>query len=283
MYFLKNGSFKVRGTVRSTTNEAKIAPLREAFGDLFNELELVEADLLNEESLFKAIEGSTYVVHTASPFPIQKPKHEDDLIKPAVEGTMAVVKAAKQNGVKRVVITSSVAAIYKSKDKKKKEFTIEDWTDCSIAQPYEKSKTMAEKAAWDFQASLPEEERFEIVTINPGFVVGPNLNKAQFSSGDIVKSMMMGEMPGAPKISMCMVDVRDVAEAHLQAILRPEAANKRFMLVADSIWFKDIGLCLHEKYGQDYKKVVKKEIPKLIMYVASIFNAEAKASLPLWG
>jgi len=108
--FLESGRFKVKGTVRSTTNEAKIAPLRQAFGDHFNQLELVEADLLDEKSLFRAIEGAQYVVHTASPFPITKPKHEDDLIKPAVNGTMAVMRAAKEYKVKRVVITSSIAA-----------------------------------------------------------------------------------------------------------------------------------------------------------------------------
>jgi nucleoside-diphosphate-sugar epimerase len=198
--FLKDGSFKVRGTVRSTTNEAKIAPLKEAFGEYFDQLELAEADLLKEESLFKAIEGSTYVVHTASPFPIAKPKHEDLLIKPAVEGTMAVMKAAHKNKVKRVVITSSVAAIYVSSDKKQMDFSVADWTDLKLATPYEKSKTMAERAAWDFQASLPEDERMEIVTINPGLVLGPNLNKASFSSGDIIKKLMMNELPGLPKM-----------------------------------------------------------------------------------
>lgn len=147
---MKNGSFKVRGTVRSTTNEAKIAPLKLAFGEYFDQLELVEADMLKEETLFKAIEGSTYVVHTASPFPLADPKNEDDLIKPAVEGTMAVMRAAHKNKVKRVVITSSVAAIYISADKNKKDFTVADWTDLTLATPYEKSKTMAEKAAWDF-------------------------------------------------------------------------------------------------------------------------------------
>ena len=147
---MKNGSFKVRGTVRSRTNEAKIAPLKQAFGDYFDQLELVEADLLDEDSLFKAIEGSIFVVHTASPVLIGKPKNEDVLIKPAVEGTMAVVRAAHKNRVKRVVITSSVAAIYVSPDKNKMEFSVEDWTDLKLASPYEKSKTMAEKAAWDF-------------------------------------------------------------------------------------------------------------------------------------
>ena len=165
--------------------------------------------------MFKAIEGATYVVHTASPFPIVRPKDEMELIKPAVEGTMAAMRAAHHNKVKRVVITSSVAAIYKNIDKKKTHFTTDDWTDINIAAPYEKSKTMAEKAGWDFIASLPKEEQFEFVTINPGFIIGPNLNECNFSSGDIIKKVMTGGLPGIPKIKMPMVDVRDVAQAHL--------------------------------------------------------------------
>ena len=164
-------------------------------------MELAEADLLNEESMFKAIEGAKYVVHTASPFPIAQPKNENDLIKPAVEGTMAAMKACHQNKVERIVITSSVAAIYKTTDWLKKDtLTTDDWTDVKLATPYEKSKTLAEKAAWDFLANLPENERFEMATINPGFVIGPNLNEAKFSSGDIIKDILIGKNPGIPRI-----------------------------------------------------------------------------------
>ena len=155
------------------------------------------------------------MVHTASPFPIAAPKDENVLIKPAVEGTLSVCRASHQSKVKRLVITSSVAAIMVSADKTKMDFTVEDWSDPASCSPYEKSKTLAEKAAWDFQASLPEEERFEIVTVNPGLVMGPNLNTAYFSSGDILRKMMMGEFPGLPKVMMPIVDVRDVAKAHL--------------------------------------------------------------------
>jgi nucleoside-diphosphate-sugar epimerase len=178
LYFLKNGSFKVRGTVRSTTNTAKIEPLKKAFGKYFDKLELVEADLLDEKSLQDAIKGSTYVVHTASPFPIAAPKDENVLIKPAVEGTLSVCRAAQKHKVKRLVITSSVLAIMVKSDKNKSHFTISDWSDLEATQPYEKSKTMAERAAWEFQKNLPGNEKFEIVTINPGFIMGPNLNEA---------------------------------------------------------------------------------------------------------
>jgi len=119
--------------VRSTSNLKKIEPLKKAFGEYFNQLELVEADLLDENSLMQACSGSTYIVHTASPFPIENPRHEDEVIKPAVEGTLAIMKAARANKVKRVVITSSTAAIDVSGDENKKNFTVEDWTDTTIA------------------------------------------------------------------------------------------------------------------------------------------------------
>jgi dihydroflavonol-4-reductase len=122
----------------------------------------------------------------------------------------------------------------------------------------------------------------EIVTINPGLVLGPNLNKAQFSSGDIIKKLMMKELPGLPKMQFPIVDVRDVAEAHLQGLLKPEAANKRFLLVADSVWFQDLGTALNEKYGKDYK-VVHKLVPKFLMRIVSIWDKEAAAIVPMWG
>jgi len=139
------------------------------------------------------------VVHTASPFPIAAPKHEDELIKPALDGTTAVLKACHQNKVKRLVITSSIAAIMVN-DKKGVPYTTEDWSVVENCQPYEKSKTLAERAAWEFREKNKEEHNLEIVTINPGLVTGPNLNKAQFSSGDIIKRIMMNDLPGMPKV-----------------------------------------------------------------------------------
>ena len=140
----------MRGTVRSTKNEAKLEPLKLAYGELYDQLELVEADLLNEESIINACEGVKYVVHTASPFPVKAPKDENELVKPAVEGTLAAMKGAEKHGVSRVIITASMASVMVTDDKKKSEFDHNDWSNEKICQPYEKSKTLAEKAAWDF-------------------------------------------------------------------------------------------------------------------------------------
>jgi len=155
--FLEHGGFKVRGTVRSKANPKKMEPLKNAFGALFDELEIVEADLLNKDSLFKAVEGCQYVVHTASPYVIDNPKDEMELIKPAVEGTAAGMEAAIQNKVKRIVITSSMVSILGSSDPHKRKFTSEDWTDINpTTNAYAKSKTLAEQKAWELQKAQPD-------------------------------------------------------------------------------------------------------------------------------
>lgn len=156
---MENGTYKVRGTVRDTKRADKIEPLKAAFGDHFNDLELVEADLCKEESIIAACEGATYVVHTASPFPLESPKNEMELITPAVDGTLAAMRGCQKHGVKRIVITSSCVAIYKPTDKTKTNYNRDDWTDPNRpgVNAYEKSKVMAEKAAWDFLAALPED------------------------------------------------------------------------------------------------------------------------------
>ena len=191
LHFLKDGGYAVRGTVRDMNNAAKMEPLKVAFGEYYDQMEFKEADLLNEDSMIAAMEGSDYIVHTASPFPIEAPKDENVLIKPAVQGTLAACKAAQINKVKKLVITSSVAAIMDRKDKKNRNFGPEDWSEIEIQKPYSKSKTLAEKAAWDFVAALPDDEKFDLVIINPGLILGPNLNKCNFSSGDIMKKILL--------------------------------------------------------------------------------------------
>ena len=157
------------------------------------------------------------MVHTASPFPIEKPSHENVLIKPAVDGTLAVMKGCQQSKVKRVVITSSCVAIFFNGDPNKVSFTTDDWSDVNFRgiDAYAKSKTLAEKAAWDFLKDLPEEEKFEVATINPGLVLGPNLNTCKFTSGDIVNMILLKKAPALPANSIPTVDIRDVAQAHL--------------------------------------------------------------------
>ena len=212
--YLQHGEFKVRGTVRSLKNPEKMEPLKKSLGELYDQMELVEADLLDEESIIKAGEGCKYIVHVASPFPLDKPKHEDLLIKPAVGGTLAACKAAQKWKAKRLVITASLASVFGGPAPGVVEFDDKSWSNVERCTAYMKSKTLAEKAAWDFVKDLPEDEKFEVVVINPGFIIGPSLVSAKFSSGDVVEQIMFGKMP---VLNLCMecVDVRDLAKAHL--------------------------------------------------------------------
>jgi len=196
----------VRGTVRDKKNSAKIDPLREAFGENFDHLELVEADLNDASSLDRAIEGVHIVIHTASPFPAGNPKKASDVIDPAVNGTLAVCEACHKHKVKRLVITASVVTIF-DPAKDKEVFDESDWlSPGKNTAVYDTSKVMAEKAAWDFQSKLTE-DKFDLVTIHPGFIIGPVLIKTPFTSEEILYKMMMGKFPGIPKINMAIVDV----------------------------------------------------------------------------
>ena len=197
--------------------------------------------MLKPESLDEAIKGCDYLVHSASPFPLATPDDENALIKPAVEGTLSALRAAHIHKVKRVVITSSIAAIYVQKPENKKDLYDEnDWSDPSIAVPYEKSKTLAEKAAWDFVQKITESERFELVVINPALTWGPTLIPGDFSSETLIADILRRKYPGTPKLMMAIVDVRDVAKAHVQAIKIEEAKNQRFILSSQSLWFKQV-------------------------------------------
>jgi len=269
LVFLKDGKYRVRGTVRNVSNPAKIDPLRKAFGKYFEQLELVEADLLDEQSIVNAIAGSTYVIHTASPFYFTQ-QTKEELIKPAVNGTLAVMKACQQHGtVKRVVITSSVAAVASVADEDKpKNGALFDETYWSNPDrpggisPYFESKTLAERAAWEFQAALPESEKFEIATINPVFVMGPSICAGDGTSEAWMASALDGSKTKIPGGATSFVDVRDCAIAHLRAMEIPEAANKRFLLVEGQHYAKEAYEILAAKYNPQGYKVPTEEEPR---------------------
>ena len=286
LYYLKDGSFRVRGTVRSKANATKMDPIKKHFGELFNELEIVEADLLDDASMQKACEGSTYVVHTASPFYFAN-QTEEELVKPAVQGTTSVVKACKAYGVKRLVITSSVAAQrfgYNMDDPDRPADSIFDesyWTkvDTEGVHAYLKSKTLAEKAAWDFQASLPEAERFEIVTILPSLIIGPVLASGDSTSEAIVKSVVAGQTPEVEKRIFGFVDVRDVALMHLKAIKVPEAANQRFVCSTDELYVREFAAMMSEEFTPKGWPVTTKEKAEGVTHMDRSSHAKAEKVL----
>ena len=250
LLFLQDGSYRVRGTVRDKNNEAKMAPLRTAFGELFDQLEIVEADLTNDQSLQEAIAGSTYVVHVASPFFYGS--DESQLITPAVEGTLSVMRACKENNVRRCVVTSSIAAnLYRERPEGLTDETMwsdPNWPTISL---YAKSKVLAEKAAWDFWEALPEAERFELVTILPGFVLGPPLRSEVSTSMSFCVNALDGSVKEIWHRAFPVVDVRDCAMGHLKAIKVQEAANQRFNSTNESVWFKDLYAALHERFASE--------------------------------
>jgi dihydroflavonol-4-reductase len=245
-------------------------------------LEFVEADLLSDDGWNAAVSGCVYVLHVASPFPEGVPKNADELIVPAREGTLRVLRAARAAGVKRVVLTSSFAAVgYGHADKTK--FTEADWTDAGSpdVSPYAKSKTLAERAAWDFAA---REGGFELTTVNPVVVVGPVLGSHLSTSVQLIRRMLQGALPGLPQLSMGLVDVRDVADLHLRAMKVPEAAGQRFLAIAGPfLSLRDIALALKTRLGDDARRVPTRVVPNWVVKLVALFDRLAAQGLPELG
>lgn len=270
--------YSVRGTIRSMSRSASI---REIIAENVNgdfQLEFVEADLTRDDGWNEAVKGCGAIMHVASPVPAQLPKHEDELIIPAREGTLRVLRAAKKAGVKRVVLTSSVAAICYGHDASKTSFTELDWTDPNgnNLTPYIKSKVLAEKAAWDF---VNNEGGIDLSTINPGGILGPVLEKDYGTSAEIVKKMMAGEFPGYPNIGFPLVDVRDVASMHVAALENDQAIGERFICSNDYVWFSEVGEVLHQHFPQYSKKLPKRKLPDWLIKIFALFDKETKGVL----
>lgn len=228
--------FHVHTTIRSLgKKEVIIEALEGAGADHSARLHFFEADLTADAGWEEAVRGVTYVLHVASPFPVQDPVDENELIIPARDGALRVLKAAKVAGVKRVVLTSSFAAVGYSIDPKDHVFTEEDWTDAQVPLPaYIKSKTVAEKAAWDFVKE--EGSDMELTVINPVGIFGPSIGGIGSASLDIaVAGILNGTTAQSPDFTMGVVDVRDVADIHIVAMEHPKAAGERFIACADGV------------------------------------------------
>jgi dihydroflavonol-4-reductase len=246
-------------------------------------LSFYEADLLSDKGWAEAVAGCDYVLHVASPFPSGVPKDENDLIIPAREGALRVLKASRDAGVKRVVLTSSYAAIGYGHKPQDKPFTEADWSDLSsgTVSAYPKSKTLAERAAWDFIAR--EGGALELAVVNPVGVFGPVLGADHSTSTEIVQRLMDG-FPGVPQLSFGVVDVRDVADLHLRAMTDPAAKGERFLAVAgDDMTFLQIALLLKSRMGDAAKKVPTRQLPNWVLKVGSLFDPSLKLILPELG
>ena len=274
-------NYRVRGTIRSLNREAG---LREAFAkhiEFGDRLEFVEADLLSDDGWDAAVSGCDYVLHTASPVPNAEPKDENEVIKPAVEGTLRVLKAAARAGVRRVVLTSSVAAIRAGNEESGRVLDEEDWSDTTRdIVAYNKSKTLAERAAWDF---IEQHTTLELATINPGMVIGPFLNSHFSPSIETIRKLMNGSYPGCPRFGWSFVDVRDVAAAHIAAMTTPEAAGLRFCCINEFAWMQDLAKILSAEFsGQGYK-IPTRGLPDFAVRIAAIFDKTARMVLPTLG
>ncbi|RUS89995.1 hypothetical protein EGW08_002262 [Elysia chlorotica] len=272
---LQEKGYRVRGTVRSLKNTEKNKHLHNLCPNSKHRLELVEADLNDDDSWPSAVEGCEFIHHVASPFPLDEPKDEAKVIEPAVKGTLGVLKAAAKSGaVKRVVITSSCIAIgYVGGNKVPK--TEDDWTDLKdpSSTAYPKSKHLAEKAAWDFVAKLPANEKFELAVINPCFIVGPMLHSTAGTSTTIIKQLLMREVPMVPQFNIGMCDVRDCAEAHLRCMTLPEAVGHRHIIFESAVWLKEAADILREEFASQGYNPPSLLLPNWVVWLASWFSS----------
>jgi nucleoside-diphosphate-sugar epimerase len=276
--------YRVRTTVRSLAREPQARADLAAMGvDAGDALAFVEADLTRDQGWAQAAAGVRYVLHTASPFPPGEPEHEDDLIVPAREGTLRVLRAARDAGARRVVVTSSFAAVGYGRPATERAFTEDDWTDPdSDIAPYIKSKTLAERAAWDFVQR--EGGALELAVVNPVGIFGPVVGTDHSASINLITQLFNGTMPGTPRLYFAVVDVRDAADLHLRAMTDPKAAGQRFIAAAgDAVSLHQIALAVRERLGQAADAVPATELPDEAIRQAAAANPALKALLPNLG
>jgi dihydroflavonol-4-reductase len=274
--------YRVRTTVRDLAKEQQVRESVASQVDAGDRLTVLAAELGSDEGWAEAAAGCDYALHVASPFPTKQPKDPNELIVPAREGTLRVLRAALDAGAERVVITSSVAAIGADRAAPDRALTEDDWTNTESpdVSPYSKSKTLAERAAWDFVRERGEESK--LATINPGAILGPVLNKDTSFSIEMVQRLMKG-MPGTPRIGYSCVDVRDVADLHIKAMLAPEAGGKRFIAVEEWQWMSDVAQSLRERLGPDAKKVPSRTVPDFLVRAMGIFDGTIRDLAPQLG
>ncbi len=282
---LLEAGHQVRTTVRNLRREAEVRALLQAGGaEPGDRLAFFAADLESDAGWAEAVAGCDYVLHVASPFPPTVPKHEDELIVPAREGALRVLRAARNAGVKRVVLTSSFAAIGYGQPPQQAPFDETSWTnpDGADVTAYVKSKTLAERAAWDYIAK--EGGALQLSVVNPVGVFGPVLGADYSTSILLVQRMMDGAMPGCPQLYFGAVDVRDVADLHLRAMTDPAANGERFLAVAgDFLSVLGIAKVLKARMGDAAKRVPTRQLPNWVVRLAALRDPAVKQILPELG
>ncbi|MBJ7328979.1 MAG: aldehyde reductase [Solirubrobacteraceae bacterium] len=274
---LLRAGYSVRTTIRNLEREPDVRATVAASGvEADGRLEVVAADLMDDAGWADAVAGCTYVLHVASPFPPQQPKDPDELIVPARDGALRVLRAALDAGVKRIVMTSSVAATRPAgASTPESPFTEADWTDGddTSLQPYTRSKAIAERAAWDLVREAGAEDR--LATINPGAIIGPALSDGHSFSLQTISRLLDG-MPAVPRLGFTFVDVRDVADLHLRAMTDPAAGGQRFICTDEFLWMPDVAKLLKARLGDDARKVPTRTAPNLMVRAMALFDPSVR-------
>jgi dihydroflavonol-4-reductase len=282
---LLQSGYKVRGTIRSPSREAEVQSTMADHLDAGAGLSFSIADLNRDTGWDDAAAGCDYILHVASPYPDKPPKNETELIEPARGGALRVLRAGAKAGVKRVVLTSSIAAmIFGHSDRDKENFDEDDWTDVDVSgvSAYARSKTLAEKAAWDFVNGADAGE-MELSVINPGLVFGPVLNAHVGTSAGLVKRILQRDLPACPNLCLPLVDVRDVASAHIKAMTISSAAGQRHCCVSDTIWMIEAAQILHRIYAEKGYKVPTGKLPDWVFRLVALFDSSLREAVPQLG
>jgi nucleoside-diphosphate-sugar epimerase len=269
----------VRTTVRSLAKEPAVRAAIASEVDPGDRLSFFAAELTSDAGWDEAAAGCDYVLHVASPLGTQQPKVQDDLIIPARDGALRALRAAAKAGVKRVVMTSSVSA--SSPDDGAPDSTSDEsqWTSraAGIGHAYDQSKMLAERAAWEFAAANPGTE---LVTILPSLVLGPVLTHGNLGSVQVVSRLMAGKVPGIPRLGFTLVDVRDVADAHIRAMTLPEAKGERFIVAGEFRWMGEIAQTLRDTLGARASKVPTRKLPDFVLRLVALFDPGLRLVTP---
>lgn len=270
--------WQVRGTIR---NLARAGEVRATLG--LPDLELCACDLMSDDGWAEAMQGVDFVQHIASPIPAGEPKNPDDLIVPAREGALRALRFAHAAGVKRLVMTSSVAAIAYGHGQATAPFTEADWSNVNSLDSYAyiKSKTLAERAAREWMAASGAP--MEYVSINPSAVLGPVLGADFSTSLQVVKKLLDGALPGLPRLGFGVVDVRDVAELHVRAMIEPGLDGERFIAQGKFMWMRDVAEVLKAGLGQQARRVPTRGLPDWLLKLLANFDATVRMVVPELG
>ena len=276
---LKRG-YRARTTVRDLARESEVRAGVRSQVDPGDRLTVCAADLTSDAGWSEAIEGCDHVLHVASPFPPSQPKNPDELIVPAREGTLRVLRRSLDAGVQRIVVTSSVAAVRSGRadaSRDGRELTESDWSDPEDTRltPYARSKTIAELAAWDCVRSQGAEER--LVTVQPGAIIGPVLGADRSYSLQAVERMLTGRMPGLPRLGFSFIDVRDVAALQVGAMTAPAAAGQRLIAADSFLWLSDVAEILRSRLGADARKVPRRRVPDFVIRAMARLDPEIRS------